>query len=106
MPALLQCTWAVTTLFLPDSRKTEVFMELLGRECDGKQGWREDDVGGAAGPVALGVEDGGLAAAVEMDGVTIIMVKLSGPQLGGEMADLSEVWRLRLMAEHGHCPGG
>ena len=55
-------------------------MELLGRECDGKQGWREDDVGGSAGPVALGVEDGGLAAAVEMDSVTIIMVKLSGPQ--------------------------
>ena len=80
-------------------------MELHGWECEGKQGRREDDVGGAPGPVALGVVGGGLAAAVEMDGVTIIMVKLSGPQLGGEIADLLEVWRLRLMAEHGHCPG-
>ena len=81
-------------------------MELLGRECDWKQGRRQEDVSGGAGPVALGIEDGGLAAAVEMDIVAIWLVKLSGPQLGGEMADLSEVWRLRLMAEHGHCPGG
>ena len=81
-------------------------MELLGRECDWKQGRRQENVGGGAGPVALGIEDGGLATAVKMDIVTIIMVKLSGPQLGGEMADLSEVWRIWLVAEHGHCPGG
>ena len=81
-------------------------MELLGRKCDWKQWRRENDVGGGADPVVLGIEDGGLAGAVEMGIVTIIMVELSGPQLGGEMVDLSEVWRIRLVAEHGHCPGG
>ena len=81
-------------------------MALLGWKCDWKQWRREDDVGGGADPVVLGIEDRGLAGAVEMDIVTTIVVKLSGPQLGGEMADLSEVWRIRLMAEHGHCPGG
>ena len=63
-------------------------------------------MGGGADPVVLGIEDGGLAGAVEMGIVTISMGEGSGPQGGGEMVDMSEIWRIRLVAEHGHCPGG
>ena len=77
-------------------------MEVLDGRCQGGRGGGD---AGVPGPVVHVIDKKGFASTRDMYGLVVIWLELSGPQLGGELADLLGVWRLWLVAELGPCPG-